>query len=91
MAEHLPWRVHEREDGSISLDRGDPLHGPHDAFDFGWDHQLAEQFARAVNSHDELLDALRKAGEAIHSEYCGRQCQPQCVAVEAAIAKAEAK
>lgn len=36
---------------------------------------------------DELVSALKRAGEAIHSEYCGRQHHEECLAVERVLAK----
>ena len=49
--------------------------------------QDADLFAAAP----DLLTALHGAQVAIHSEYCGRTCHAECLAVVAAIAKAEGR
>lgn len=63
----------------------DPVYGPKG----DWSRDTAKMILRAVNNHDPLLEALKEAGEDIHSEYCGKSCHPKCLAVTDAIAAAE--
>ena len=53
------------------------------------DDSRAENGALIAAAPDMLV-ALKRAEQAIHSEYCSVRCHSECVAVAAAIAKAEA-
>lgn len=48
-----------------------------------------EANARLMAAAPELLAALKRAEQAIHSEYCSTKCHAECVAVTDAIKKAE--
>jgi len=51
----------------------------------------AEANANLIAAAPDLLSALARAEQAIHSEYCSGVCHPECIAVAAAIAKAEGR
>lgn len=68
----LPWAIGPEHDYEIYDAKGDYLALMMDARD-GDDEANAAFIVKAVNSHDKLVAALRKAHEVIESEF-GRPC-----------------
>lgn len=54
--------LHERErDGSLYINQGSPLAGPHQAFDIACDRKTAEEIVASYNQLPAVLAAVEKA------------------------------
>jgi DNA repair exonuclease SbcCD ATPase subunit len=102
LPELLMQVVGQIETGKLAMQQLDALRaareGPRSDYEvFAATHpellsQAEAELAAECNSNDaRLRAALKRAEQAIHSEYCGKQCHPECQAVRDALAAAPEK
>ena len=67
MSEYEDIIAIEREDGSVFISMGDPVHGPHHAFDIECDFTFAKFIAAAVALAEASFDVekRKRAGEEV--------------------------